>query len=62
MMTAREIEMKLKEQNPDIAEDTINDIVNGFEAANYSLHPVARKIYIDMYLAVEKIRERVENA
>ena len=62
MMTAREIEMKLREKYPDIVADTIQGIITGFEAANYSLHPVARKIYTDMYLAVEKIRERVENA
>jgi hypothetical protein len=62
MMTAREIESQLKEKNPDIAADVIQDIVRGFESANYSLQPVARKIYIDMYLAVEKIRERVKNA
>jgi hypothetical protein len=61
-MTAREIESQLKENNPDIAVDVMQDIVRGFESANYSLQPVARKIYIDMYLAVEKIRERVKNA
>jgi hypothetical protein len=62
MMTAREIESQLKEKNPDIAADVMQDIVRGFESANYSLHPVARKIYIDMYLAVEKMQERVKNA
>jgi hypothetical protein len=62
MMTAREIESQLKEKNPDIAVDVMEDIVRGFESANYSLQPVARKIYIDMYQAVEKIRERVKNA
>jgi hypothetical protein len=62
MMTAREIESQLKEKNPDISTDVMQDIVRGFESANYSLQPVARKIYIDMYLAVEKIRERVKNA
>ena len=62
MMTAREIESQLKEKNPNIGADVMQDIVRGFESANYSLQPVARKIYIDMYLAVEKIRERVKNA
>jgi hypothetical protein len=40
----------------------MKDIVKGFEYANYSLRPVERKIYVDMYLAVEKIEERVKNA
>jgi hypothetical protein len=62
LMTAREIESKLKEQNPDLSPDFIQDIVNSFESANYSLHPVARQIYTDMYLAVEKIRERLNHA
>ena len=62
MMTAREIESQLKEKYPDLSPDTMKDIVKGFEYANYSLHPVARKIYVDMYLAVGKIRERVKNA
>jgi hypothetical protein len=61
-MTAREIESQLKEKYPDLSPDTMKDIVKGFEYANYSLHPVARKIYVDMYLAVGKIRERVKNA
>jgi hypothetical protein len=62
MMTAREIESQLKEKNPDIAADVMQDIVRGFESANYSLQPVARKIYIDMYLAVGQIWEQVKNA
>ena len=62
MMTAREIESQLKEKNPNIGADVMQDIVRGFESANYSLQPVARKIYIDMYLAVEKIRERLNHA
>ena len=62
MMTAREIESQLKEKYPDLSPDTMKDIVKGFEYANYSLHPVARKIYVYMYLAVGKIRERVKNA
>ena len=61
-MTAREIESQLKEKYPDLSPDTMKDIVKGFEYANYSLHPVARKIYVYMYLAVGKIRERVKNA
>ena len=62
LMTAREIESKLKEKYPDISQDSIKDIVNGFESANYSLHPVSRQIYTDMYLAVEKIQERLNHA
>ena len=62
MMTAREIESQLKEKNPDIAVDVMQDIVRGFESANYSLQPVARNIYIDMYLAVGQIWEQVKNA
>lgn len=62
LMTAREIESKLKEKYPDISQDSIKDIVNGFESANYSLHPISRQIYTDMYLAVEKILERLNHA
>jgi hypothetical protein len=62
MMTAREIESKLTDKYRDFSPDTMKDIVKGFEYANYSLHPVARKIYVDTYVAVEKIEERVKNA
>ena len=62
MMTAREIESKLIETYSDFSSDTMKDVIKGFEYANYSLHPVARKIYIEIYLAIEKIRERVKNA
>jgi hypothetical protein len=62
MMTAREIEMKLTAQYLDISSDTMKTVVKGFEYANYSLYSVARKIYVDMYLAVEEIEERVKNA
>jgi hypothetical protein len=61
MMTAREIESKLTGNYSDFSPDTMKDVVKGFEYANYSLHPVARKIYVDMYVAVEKVRERIKN-
>jgi hypothetical protein len=62
MMTAREIEMKLKEKYPDLESDVMQVIVKGFEYADYSLHPVARKIYIEVYLAAVRIGERFKNA
>jgi hypothetical protein len=62
MMTAREIESKLTDKHLDFSPNTMKYIVKGFEYANYSLHPVARKVYVDMYLAVETIEERIKNA
>ena len=62
MMTAREIGSQVQENYPDLSPDIMKDIIEGFEYANYSLHPVARTIYIDIYLTVGKIQERVKNA
>ena len=61
-MTAREIESKLTDKYPGFLADIMKDVVKGFEYANYSLNPVSRKIYVDMYVAVEKIQEQVKNA
>jgi hypothetical protein len=61
-MTAREIEGQLRVKNPDLTSDVLEDIIRGFESANYSLHPVARRIYVEMYLAVERIEEQMKNA
>jgi hypothetical protein len=60
-MTAREIGVQLRARNPELAPEVLEDIVRGFESANYSLHAVARKIYVEMYLAVKQIEERAKN-
>jgi hypothetical protein len=60
-MTAREIETQLRTKYPEITTDIVQGMVWGFEFANYSLHPAARKIYVDMYLAVKQIEERMKN-
>lgn len=58
-MTAREIEVKIRAKYPEITAETMRDIVKGFEYANYSLQPVARDVYMQMYLAAERIRENL---
>ena len=54
-MTAREMETILGERLEGVSRDTIRKIVAGFEEANYSLHPVAKKSYEVMYLAVSEV-------
>jgi hypothetical protein len=61
-MTGREIGTRLRARNPDLAPEVLEDIIRGFESANYSLHPVARQIYVEVYLAVARIGERFKNA
>ena len=61
-MTAREIEGKLQDKYPSLVQSDLADIVRGFEFANYSLRPVARRVYVEMYLAIEKIREKLNAA
>jgi len=54
-MTPREIEKMLFEKLEGITREGIRKVVDGFEEANYSTHPVGRDSYVRMYRAVREV-------
>jgi hypothetical protein len=54
-LTAREMQLRLCTAFPVLSDKLTNPMVNTFETANYSLHPISRPHYEIMYLAVQDI-------
>jgi transglutaminase-like putative cysteine protease len=55
--TPREIQRATLQSRGDISTAALESIVSYFEEANFSLHPISRNTYEDMYLAQTKIKE-----
>ncbi len=55
--TPREVEALIKKSARNISEKSLSQMVGCFEEADYSLHPVTRDNYKNMYLAQKDIRE-----
>jgi hypothetical protein len=55
-MTPREVESRLEGAIPGLSHEAVRDLVDVFEEANYSMHPVVRLAYERMYLACEEVR------
>ena len=54
-MTPREVEQLLVEKLDGISRRSIRRVVEGFEEANYSTHPVNRESYVRMYRTSREI-------
>lgn len=57
--TPRELQEIVSASNLGISEDVLVRLVEFFEEADYSLHPVNRESYLRMYLAQREIKESV---
>ncbi|MBN2238589.1 MAG: DUF4129 domain-containing protein, partial [Dehalococcoidales bacterium] len=57
-MTPREVERLLIEKLKGVSKENIRQVIDGFEEANYSTHPLNRESYVRMYKAIEKIIHR----
>ncbi len=54
-MTPREVERLLSERLENVPKESIRKVIEGFEEANYSTHPVNRERYVRMYKAIGEI-------
>lgn len=54
-MTPREVERLLVGRLEGVSKESIRRVIEGFEEANYSTHPVNRDSYIKMYRAIREI-------
>ncbi len=54
-MTPREVERLLSERLGNVPKESIRKVIDGFEEANYSTHPVDRERYVRMYKAIREI-------
>jgi len=55
--TPREVHQSIKQSGIKIPEIALNKVIDIFEEANYSLHPISREQYEIMYLAQKEIFE-----
>jgi transglutaminase-like putative cysteine protease len=53
-MTPREMQSTLMSQVPQVKHKSLDAIISIFEVADYSLHPVTRKEYEQMYLSINE--------
>ncbi len=54
-MTAREVETRLMKAFPSLSSNITSTLVSVFEEANYSLHPISRPAYEQMFRVVQEI-------
>ncbi len=54
-MTPREVERLLIEKLEGVSKESIKRVIDGFEEANYSTHPINRDSYVRMYRAIQDI-------
>jgi hypothetical protein len=55
--TPREVERQVLAVRPEVPKAALNKSICCFEEADYSLHPVSRLNYEDMYLAEDELRK-----
>ena len=53
-MTPRELQSTLMSQTSQVKHKPLDTIISTFEVANYSLHPITRKEYEQMYLSINE--------
>jgi hypothetical protein len=58
-MTVREVETRLTRAFPSLPNSVTATLVSIFEEANYSLHPITRGSYVEMYRAILEIKKNV---
>jgi hypothetical protein len=55
-LTPREVERLLSERLKNVSKESLRRVIDGFEEANYSTHPVNRESYVRMYRAIREVR------